>query len=244
MSPNPQKIAADPNITKDRIQTVYTEFPPLQAFSEIDKPAVSGTSTSTATGVYGKSAKNDGVHGESAGPAMSGVAGIHTAGGNGVYGKSSGNAGYFDGNVTVTGDIYLSGADCAEQFDYDGNHPPAPGTLLVMSDRGALIESQASYDKKVVGIVAGAGRHRPGIILDTNVTNSPRVVISLTGKAYCKVDADYGSVEVGDLLTTSPNPGYAMKAADPLRAFGAVIGKALQPLESGQDLIAVLVTLQ
>jgi hypothetical protein len=35
-----------------------------------------------------------------------------------------------------------------------------------------------------------------------------------------------------------------MKATDPLKAFGAVIGKALSALESGQGLIPVLVSLQ
>ena len=64
------------------------------------------------------------------------------------------------------------------------------------------------------------------------------------GKVYCKVDAQYASVEVGDLLTTSPTPGHAMKAADPLRAFGSVIGKALRPLDAGQGLIPILISLQ
>jgi hypothetical protein len=35
-----------------------------------------------------------------------------------------------------------------------------------------------------------------------------------------------------------------MKASDPAAAFGAVIGKALQPLRSGTGLISVLVALQ
>ena len=51
-------------------------------------------------------------------------------------------------------------------------------------------------------------------------------------------------IEVGDLLTTSATPGHAMKATDPLKAFGAVIGKALRPLDSGQGLIPVLIALQ
>ena len=68
--------------------------------------------------------------------------------------------------------------------------------------------------------------------------------IALMGKVYCKVDASYGAIEVGDLLTTSPTPGHAMKADDPLKAFGAVIGKALQPLELGQGLIPILIALQ
>jgi hypothetical protein len=35
-----------------------------------------------------------------------------------------------------------------------------------------------------------------------------------------------------------------MKAADPLKAFGAVLGKALRPLHAGQALIPILITLQ
>ena len=35
-----------------------------------------------------------------------------------------------------------------------------------------------------------------------------------------------------------------MKAAEPLRAFGAVIGKALRPLNAGQALIPILIALQ
>ena len=36
----------------------------------------------------------------------------------------------------------------------------------------------------------------------------------------------------------------AMKAADPARAFGAVIGKALRPMREGCGLIPILVSLQ
>jgi hypothetical protein len=35
-----------------------------------------------------------------------------------------------------------------------------------------------------------------------------------------------------------------MKAGDPLKAFGAVIGKALRRLDAGQGLIPILVSLQ
>jgi hypothetical protein len=46
------------------------------------------------------------------------------------------------------------------------------------------------------------------------------------------------------MLTTSPRSGFAMKASDPARAFGAVIGKALAGLERGSGLLPMLVTLQ
>jgi hypothetical protein len=52
-------------------------------------------------------------------------------------------------------------------------------------------------------------------------------------------------VSPGDLLTTSPTPGYAMKVGDYSRAQGAILGKAMQRLERGQKgQILVLVTLQ
>ena len=68
--------------------------------------------------------------------------------------------------------------------------------------------------------------------------------IALMGKVNCKVDAQYAAIEVGDLLTTSPTPGHAMKATDPAKAFGTVIGKALKPLKEGTGLIPILISLQ
>jgi hypothetical protein len=250
VNPTQAKIV-DPNLLDNKaVETVIQAYPPLVAWSNTEKAAVSGTNTSTGNGVYGKSAKGDAIHGESAGSNMSGVAGIHTAGGNGIYGKSSGNAGCFDGNVqlngnlTVTGDVYLPGADCAEQFDFVGALPIEAGSLVVIDESGALRESQCAYDRKVAGVVAGAGAYRPGIVLDKNSTGAPRIVISLVGKVYCKVDADYGPIEVGELLTSSSTPGHAMKASDSKQAFGAVVGKALRPLASGQGLIPILIALQ
>ena len=64
------------------------------------------------------------------------------------------------------------------------------------------------------------------------------------GKVYCKMDARHTSIEIGDLLTTSATKGYAMKADDPLKAFGAVIGKALGSIKDGVGMIPVLVALQ
>jgi hypothetical protein len=48
---------------------------------------------------------------------------------------------------------------------------------------------------------------------------------------------------VGDMLTTSPTVGHAMKAADATQAFGSIIGKALSPLPDGQGLVPILITL-
>ena len=42
-------------------------------------------------------------------------------------------------------------------------------------------------------------------------------------KVYCEIDGTHSPIEMGDLLTTSTQKGYAMKAEDPFKAFGAVI---------------------
>jgi hypothetical protein len=114
---------------------------------------------------------------------------------------------------------------------------------MVLSDGGAVSPSQLPYDRKVVGVVSGAGEYKAAIVHDRKAEGQ-RTTIALMGKVYCKVDADVASIEVGDPMTTSEIAGYAMKASDPSRAFGAVIGKALRPLARGRGLIPVLVTLQ
>lgn len=148
------------------------------------------------------------------------------------------------GNVTVAGDITLLNADCAEDFRVACAAEAEPGTVMVINDDLELAVSDKAYDSRVAGIVAGAGDHRPGIVLGRTGDAHPTMPIALVGRACCKVDADHGAIAIGDLLTSSPTVGHAMKVADPARAFGAVIGKALAPLDSGCGLIPVLVALQ
>lgn len=70
------------------------------------------------------------------------------------------------------------------------------------------------------------------------------VPLAVVGIVPCKVTAENGPIVAGDLLVTSSAPGYAMKGTDRGRMLGAVVGKALQPLEKGAGVIQVLVTLQ
>ena len=141
-------------------------------------------------------------------------------------------------------DVVLSGADCAEDFDIAGLEGVDPGTVMVVDTEGELRPCHNAYDKKVTGVISGGGDYKPGIVLDKRESISNRLPLALVGKVYCKVDATYGPVEVGDLLTTSPTLGHGMKAIDPFKAFGSVIGKALRPLAAGQGLIPILVALQ
>ena len=230
----------------------------VEGFSESTSGGfgVFGTNTAGGTGVAGFSTKWVGVYGETAGleNGPAGVWGEHKGAGIGVkaisntgvglVAFSNGTAAIFQGDVEVTGDIRLTNADCAEDFDICATEQIEPGTVMVLGEEGKLEQSQKAYDKRVAGVVSGAGDYKPGIVLDKQKSSNTRQPIALLGKVYCKVDAGHGAIEIGDLLTTSPTLGHAMKADDPLKAFGTVIGKALRPLAEGQGLIPILIALQ
>jgi hypothetical protein len=230
-------------------------------------PGVLGVSKSN--GVHGKSTGDGrgsaGVFGEAVdGPGVSGISqtsvGVDARSERGpaalrAVHLTGGLAGAFGGNVQVNGNVQVSGAidardinltngDCAEDFDVAGVAAVEPGTVMVLDDTGELSASWKAYDKRVAGVVSGAGTYRAAIVLDKRDTGAVRQPIALLGKTYCKVDAQFQAIEVGDLLTTSPTPGHAMSASDAGQAFGAVIGKALRPLRSGKGLIPILIALQ
>lgn len=190
---------------------------------------------------------------------LNGATGNIRAGGPGVNGNvalfradvTEANAGDFS-KATIhlngqTGDIILANADCAEEFDIAETEEVQPGTVMVLDQAGKLRQSRQAYDKKVAGVLSGAGDLKPGIVLDRKQSpDAPnrRMPLAVVGKVYCQADAQYSAIEVGDLLASSPTPGHAMKATDPRRAFGSVIGKALRPLDTGQGLIPILIALQ
>lgn len=158
---------------------------------------------------------------------------------NGALFASGNPAGHFEGNVEVTGE------DFAEDFDISTTQLNVePGTVMVLDEKGGVVPSHMAYDKKVAGVISGAGGYRSGIILGRQQCQSNRLPIALMGKVYCKVDATRSSIEIGDLLTTSPKKGHAMKANDPYKAFGAVVGKALGSIKEGIGIIPILVALQ
>ena len=221
---------------------------------------VSGTSEKWI-GTYGHSQEADGVFGDSengrgvvgVAKTATGVEGNSTSGagvfassitGIGLYGKGGRLAGFFEGDVEVTGDIRLTNADCAEDFNISELALVEPGTVMVLGEEEVLLPSYQAYDKRVAGVISGAGDYKPGIVLDKQESQQRRLPVALLGKVFCKVDAQFGAIAVGDLLTTSLTPGYAMRVDDPMRAFGAVIGKALRPLKEGQGLIPILIALQ
>jgi hypothetical protein len=231
----------------------------IGVLGQSDVGGVEGRATS-GHGVFGQSTQGQGVHGR--GPTGGlfeggGVAGVHAVGqgaGPAILAEGGGNnlAGFFNGDVTVTRklsavDVIVMGADCAECFPAEAGTDAEPGTVMAIGCDGRMAPSSEAYDRRVAGIVTGAGDLRPGIVLghqDGPDGPDGTVALALAGRVYCKVDASFGAIEIGDLLTTSPATGRAMRAGDPARAFGAIVGKALAALREGQGLLPVLVALQ
>jgi hypothetical protein len=219
----------------------------------------------TGTGVFGQSTGGFGVHGVSA--SNTALLGVSTAGIGLLASTDTGEAavrgdhhnggfaGVFNGSVLVTlnvdvngnlgvlGDVSLVGADVAEEFDAIQGEDIEPGSVVVLADGDHVMVSSEAYDRRVVGVVSGAGGCRPGVVLDRQPTPG-RWPLALVGKVWCKVVADDAPIEVGDLLTTSTTPGHAMRASDPVRSFGAVLGKALGDRRTGRGLLPMLVALR
>lgn len=95
-----------------------------------------------------------------------------------------------------------------------------------------------------MGVVAGAGRFRPGIVMDHCKGDPARVPVAMVGKVAVRVDAGWGPVRPGDALVSSPTPGCAMSAPDRAAAAGAILGKALSGLDEGVGLVEMVVSLQ
>lgn len=150
---------------------------------------------------------------------------------------------------TRTGELEITGgSDLAEPFDITAPSVPVlPGMVVSIDPQraGQLQLATQAYDRRVAGIISGAGGIQPGLVMGQQGSVADGAFpVALTGRVYCLVDATYGAVEPGDLLTTSDTPGHAMKARNTAQAQGAILGKAMTALPEGQGLVLVLVSLQ
>jgi len=244
-----------------------------------NRSAVFGIS-SGGLGVKGQSDANDGVVGTTASASKSGVWGHSVAGigvtgsstnNNGVVGwtqssERSGIYGYNDRGIGITAAsssgtaLYVRGTSIFERYaSFEGGHGDiaenytageilGPGDVVKISTAGKLelILARHPHDTAVAGVVATD----PSLRLAGGIPNGEGVPLAIAGRVVCKVDASFGPIAPGDLLTTSPNPGHAMRAdlidigGVQIHRPGTILGKALEACEEGTSLIQVLVTLQ
>ncbi|HKQ73920.1 MAG TPA: hypothetical protein VJ810_09355 [Blastocatellia bacterium] len=228
--------------------------------------AIWGKSVSSR-GVFGESVSNVGVWGVS--NSSTGVIGASTSG-YGVDGSTAsvnGFGGHFSN--TAVGGIALkvdgiasvgvleitNGSDFAENFEVSaekraGNSSASeiqPGLVVAIdpANPGKLELSHRAYDRRVAGIISGAGGVQPGMTMGQAQTLADgKYPVALSGRVYVWADATHGAIRPGDMLTTSTMPGHAMKVVGPAKAQGAIIGKAMTGLKRGKGLVLVLVTLQ
>lgn len=164
-----------------------------------------------------------------------------------------------DGNVIIEGpnptdssrlvvDIVeiRGGADLAEPFMVSDIQPIPVGSALVIDDinPGKLKLSDEPYDRRIAGVASGANGLQPGLLLTQGTPLDGSVLVAMSGRVFAFATAKNGSIRPGDLLTTSDISGHLMKATDTERAKGAVVGKAMSILETGEGLVLTLINLQ
>ncbi len=212
--------------------------------------ATIGISIGVRGGAYNRDANGGiGVLGEA--DCLNCVAGVFNAGagGNVLVGLAFGqNVFRVDGSGNAFANSYnIGGADFAESMAVAGERNRyEPGDLLVIDISGNRRAKLS--DRAYSPFVAGIYSTKPGVLAsqykmdDPNLTKE--VPLAIVGIVPCKVSAENGPIEVGDLLVASSTPGHAMKGTDRSRMLGAVVGKAPERLREDKGVIQVLVTLQ
>jgi hypothetical protein len=211
-------------------------------------PSAPLTSTLTNSVITQASAGNVGIGTTNPGATVPGTK-LEVNGGITLTANSGGAITFQDGtkqSTAYTG-VTCTGADYAEAIDVTGDRTKyEPGDLLVLDPNapGKFLKSNLAYSTLVAGIYSTkpgfVGRKQPA----TPESSATEVPMAMVGRVPTKVSAENGPIKVGDLLVTSSTPGYAMKGTDRSLLTGAVVGKAMGPLDSGTGTIEVLVTLQ
>lgn len=162
--------------------------------------------------------------------------------------EPDGDAIFSDTVSAAVVEIRGAGNDLAESFKVNNPVEQVKAGMVVSIDPknpGEMALSTKAYDSKVAGIINGAGGLHAGIHLgDTYSADSGFRQVALTGRVYVKADKSNGVITPGDMLTTSAIPGHAMKVTDHAKAQGAIIGKAMTPVNAETGLVLVLVSLQ
>jgi len=155
-----------------------------------------------------------------------------------------------DGDVYADGTVYSSttavgSADVAERINTSEWVEAGDVVEIDPEHVGFFRKASGMYSRRVAGIISTS----PGVILGNDVDDATdqwddnRPVLAIAGRVPVKTSTENGPIAVGDLLVSSSAAGVAMKG-DPAVSIGAVVGKAMEPLESGEGVIMAQVTLR
>jgi hypothetical protein len=152
------------------------------------------------------------------------------------------------GNLFLVGVLQMNSpnADLAERIESQESLNAGDVIEIDPTAEGRFRKSRTRLSTRVAGIISSA----PAITLANHgdIKDNPGAdrhpVLALAGTVPVKVTNEAGPIQVGDLLTTSSTPGFAMRCADRVACVGAILGKALSPLSAQTGVVRVLVTLQ
>lgn len=135
----------------------------------------------------------------------------------------------------------IGGCDIKEDLNSVESLEPGDIVIIDESHPGNICRTNKKYDRKVLGVISGANGINPGISLSQEDILDGDYPLTMVGRVYVKVT---GEITIGDMLTTSSVPGYAMAVKDISRAYGTVIGKAMTANKGGKGFVLVYVNLQ
>jgi len=165
-----------------------------------------------------------------------------------------------NGNVYADGS-YTGPADFSEMIAVSsGAFTAEPGDVMVIDPKNTRSTVKSTEPRST--LVAGIYSTKPGFVgserdwdkqtaqpdkeggtytMEDMAKEFNEIPLAVVGIVPCKVSAENGPINPGDLLVTSSTPGHAMRDDNP--KVGTVLGKALEPLTSGTGVIKVLVSL-
>lgn len=154
-----------------------------------------------------------------------------------------------DGRITTDEIEIKGGSDFAEMFDIktDSKNAIRPGMLVSIDPHqpGELKVTAESRDKKIVGVISGANGIKPGVYMGLSGSIADGAFpVALSGRVYVYANKENGQIQPGDFLTSSSIAGQAMKVIDLSTNQGAIIGKAMTPLNDQSGFVLVLLNLQ
>jgi len=155
-----------------------------------------------------------------------------------------------DGDVYADGTVYsaataVGSADVAERINVSEWVVAGDVVEIDPEHAGFFRKASSQYSRRVAGIISTS----PGVILGNDVDDATdqwddnRPVLAIAGRVPVKASTENGPIAVGDLLVSSSAAGVAMKG-DPAVSIGAVVGKAMEPLDGGEGVIMAQVTLR
>jgi hypothetical protein len=138
--------------------------------------------------------------------------------------SDSHSSGNMSGNVTrvrVTLFELKNAADLAEVYPTaDGFLTPGEVVTIDPLVANGVKRTQGAYDRNMLGVVST----EPAMVIGGTGGQAHGAAVALSGRVPVKVTGEYGQIKQGDMLTSSPVPGMAMKAVK----AGPILGIALE----------------